>query len=95
MTPSRNASCIRVLPAITWLRSYERDRLGSDIVADVTLARISAFRSVGRCVFCQLAARSWSLRLLVQWPVLLGLLRLAVHRRFRYLRHLAGHRHVA
>jgi hypothetical protein len=53
MTPSRNASCIRVLPAIMWLRSYERDRLGSDIVADVTLARISAFRSVERCVFCE------------------------------------------
>src|ERR1041384_2281370 len=38
MTPSRNPSWIRALPAITWLRSYERDWLRSDVVAGVTLA---------------------------------------------------------
>jgi len=71
MTASSTAWWKSAIPAVAWLRGYQRSWFRLDFSAGITLAAYLLPAALGHASPCQLAARSWSLRLLVRQPCLL------------------------
>jgi len=87
MTASGSTWWKRALPAVAWLRGYQRSWFRLDFAAGITLAAYLLPAALGDASLANLpAARSWSLRLLVRQLGLLNLLRLTIHRCFRHIR---------
>ena len=58
-------SVARWIPALTWLRTYDRTRLRGDVIAGVTLAAYLLPGRFGRRLACKPAAGSGALRMLI------------------------------
>ena len=84
-----------VVPALRWLRGYDRGWLRGDVVAGITLAAYLLPAGLGDASLANLPPEAGLYACLFCGPGLLAVLQLAAHRDHRHLRDLAAGRRVA
>jgi hypothetical protein len=84
-------SLARWIPALTWLRTYDRAWLRSDVLAGVTLAAYLLPAALGDASLANLPPQAGLYACLFGGAYLLDLLRFALHGSFRYFSDFAGY----